>query len=28
LLAGEIHDGDTAIVDLPPSKDSLEVRAA
>ncbi|HET9188501.1 MAG TPA: AAA family ATPase, partial [Acidothermaceae bacterium] len=28
LLAGEIHDGDTAVVDLPPSKDSLEVRAA
>ncbi|HEX7106958.1 MAG TPA: ATP-dependent chaperone ClpB [Acidothermaceae bacterium] len=28
LLAGEIHDGDTAIVDLPASKDSLEVRAA
>ncbi|MGH8888872.1 MAG: ATP-dependent chaperone ClpB [Acidothermaceae bacterium] len=29
LLAGEVHDGDTAIVDLPPSKDALEiVRAA
>jgi ATP-dependent Clp protease ATP-binding subunit ClpB len=28
LLAGEIHDGDTAVVDLPPSKDALEVRAA
>ncbi len=28
LLAGELHDGDTAIVDLPPSKDSLEVRTA
>ena len=28
VLAGEIHDGDAAIVDLPPSKDALEVRAA
>jgi ATP-dependent Clp protease ATP-binding subunit ClpB len=28
LLSGEIHDGETAVVDLPPSKDSLEVRAA
>jgi len=29
LLAGEVHDGDTAIADLPPSKDALEiVRAA
>ena len=25
LLAGEIHDGDTALVDLPASKDSLEI---
>jgi ATP-dependent Clp protease ATP-binding subunit ClpB len=28
VLAGTIHDGDTAVVDLPPSKDSLEVRPA
>jgi ATP-dependent Clp protease ATP-binding subunit ClpB len=28
LLAGRIHDGDTAVVDLPASKDSLEVSPA
>jgi ATP-dependent Clp protease ATP-binding subunit ClpB len=28
LLAGRLHDGDTAVVDLPASKDSLEVHPA
>jgi ATP-dependent Clp protease ATP-binding subunit ClpB len=28
LLSGEVHDGDTVIVDLAPERDSLEVKAA